>query len=130
MSNKIFKIHDREKGEILMVRDESGAMKRCDENGNILSEGNTPTGKTYRTLEVEMPSTEKISPKTRKSSKRHDTRISVFATSAQDSLINDYVSWKSLNEHSRYSRSDLMMRAILGVIKRDTEFQSYLKKNL
>jgi len=124
LDDKVFKFPDGNGGFILKVMSSDGKWHECDEQGNYapnpISE-DEPEVKPRRRTSVK----ESIKAGTEE---RELYKFTVVAPFKTGQLISDYAAWRSFHEHRNISRSDIMLKAVLGVIKRDSEFSEFYKK--
>lgn len=124
LDDKVFKFPDGNGGYTLKVMSPDGQWHDCDENGNYTDQ---------------MPSEDEpaVKPRRKASAKEESKgsaegkelyKFTVVAPQKTGQLISDYAAWKSFHEHRNISRSDIILKAVLGVIKRDSEFSDFYKK--
>lgn len=124
LDDKVFKIPDGKGGFTLKVMSDDGQWHDCDENGNY-------TEQVIPEVEPEVKTRRRSSAKEENKNSSEDRelyRFTVVAPIKTGQLISDYAAWKSLHEHRNISRSDIILKAVLGVIKRDSAFSEFYKK--
>lgn len=127
MVNDVFKFPDGKGGFILKIQGPDAQWHVCDENGNYEKEEDTPLVVTSRDDDRGSKQTGRRSARKEKDYADNSFRFCIRASEKDGVLINDYVAWKSFHEHRNISRSDFMLKAALSVIKRDSEFNAFLK---
>lgn len=121
MMKRVFKFPDGKGGNVLKIRDDNGDWHPCDAEGNWLDEVDDMTPAKVKT-------TEDRTVRRKKSRKTHkDMKLAVVTDEQTAQLISDYAAWKAASEHKQISRSQIMLKAILGVISRDAEFSRFRK---
>lgn len=123
MVQKVFKFPDGKGGFILKILGEDEKWHLCDADGNYLEEEKPKK-------EVGVNSSAKAGKRAQEKKNEKSSpsiRLSVSASIENGELINDYVHWRSLNNHEYFSRSNFMVRSTIAAINKDQDFSEYLK---
>lgn len=126
MVNDVFKFPDGKGGYILKIMGSDQKWHECDEAGNY-TEKEEPAPEKESAPEGEQSPRKARRLRREKIEGDPNGRLSIRVSEQDGILINDYVAWKSLMLHKAVSRSDIMLKATLAMIKRDSDFNAFMK---
>ena len=130
MAQKVFKIPDGNGGFSFQIQTPDGKWHITDENGVPIQEEGSPEPPASSSTEVaDRP--RKKRPGKKAPSPAADLpyiQFSMKIPKEEYRLLSSYVFWRNLTK-GECSRSELLLRAGLEVIRKDREFREFLKKN-
>lgn len=118
MNQDVFKFPDGNGGFILKIQGPDKEWHICDEHGNILEETSEESD------EESLRQASRPVKKAKKVKSVKHVALTVSVPSDFFELLGEYTRWKSYSEHIKISRSEIIVKAISGIIKRDSEFQT------
>ena len=130
MAQKVFKIPDGNGGFSFQIQTPDGKWHITDENGVPIQEEGSPEPPASSSTEVADRPRQKR-PRKRAPSPAAELpyiQFSMKIPKEEYRLLSSYVFWRNLTK-GECSRSELLLRAGLEVIRKDREFREFLKKN-
>ena len=130
MSQKVFKIPDGNGGFSFQIQTPDGKWHITDENGVPIQEEGSPEPPASSSTEVadrprqKRPGKKAPSP----AAELPYVQYSMKIPKEEYRLLSSYVFWRNLTK-GECSRSELLLRAGMEVIRKDREFREFLKKN-
>ena len=130
MAQKVFKIPDGNGGFSFQIQTPDGKWHITDENGVPIQEEGSPEPPASSSTEVadrprqKRPGKKAPSP----AAELPYVQYSMKIPKEEYRLLSSYVFWRNLTK-GECSRSELLLRAGLEVIRKDREFREFLKKN-
>lgn len=120
----ICRFPDGKGGFISKIMGDDGIWHVCDEDGHITDD--------HKSKEP-VPSVEKSLPETGEakvsvSSRKRSAGLHIQASEEQVQKINNYLLWSSMREGRRVRLNDFFLRLASNHIRRDSEYQDFLKR--
>lgn len=126
MKRRVCQFPDGNGGFIPHIMDEEGQWHRCDAEGNPIDD--TQPAEDDEGPKDERPSRSKEKRKSKSTSTASDFwnfHLQVFGENGR--RIQDYLRWKIFTSKERLTFTALITKMILNHIRKDEEYQAYLK---